>query len=180
MFVWAQSTTKDYIRAKKKFSLSPTYSTHKSSNHKFSQIYKISPDTNLYETKDTCTNIKHKMYEELDPSVLPLFKRHIRLGHPGIVDNSVDLSKLDFLGIKKKRKWTEATTKNKYYLSAKQIAVPYGSMLDIPPTNLLLTAAKQEPCQKQAYPLTKNIETFSGAKSQVNGPASRIEISQLE
>ena len=58
--------------------------------------------------------------------------------------------------------------------------VPYGSMLNIPPTNLLLPAAKQGPCQKQAYPLTQNIETFSGEKSQENGPASRKKISQKE
>ena len=34
-------------------------------------------------------------------------------------------------------------------------------MLHIPPTNLLLLAAKQEP-YKKAYLLTKNIEEFSG------------------
>ena len=43
----------------------------------------------------------------------------------------------------------------------KQIPVPYGSMLHIPPTNLLLLAARQEP-YKKAYLLTKNIEEFSG------------------
>ena len=37
--------------------------------------------------------------------------------------------------------------------------VPYGSMLHIPPTNLLLIAAKQEP-YKKVYLLTKNIEEF--------------------
>ena len=37
----------------------------------------------------------------------------------------------------------------------------YGSMLHIPPTNLLLLTAKQEP-YKKAYLLTKNIEEFSG------------------
>ena len=39
------------------------------------------------------TNIKqHFFCEELVPSVLPLLKKHIRLGHAGIVDHSVDLS----------------------------------------------------------------------------------------
>ena len=38
--------------------------------------------------------------------------------------------------------------------------VPYGSMLHIPPTNLLLLTAKQEP-YKKAYLFTKNIEEFS-------------------
>ena len=36
-------------------------------------------------------------------------------------------------------------------------------MLHIPPTNLLLLTAKQEP-YKKAYLLTKNIEEFSGKK----------------
>ena len=36
-------------------------------------------------------------------------------------------------------------------------------MLHIPPTNLLLLSAKQEP-YKKAYLLTKNIEEFSGKK----------------
>ena len=44
-----------------------------------------------------------------------------------------------------------------------QIPVPYGSMLHIPPTNLLLLAAKQEQ-YKKAYFLTENIEEFSGKK----------------
>ena len=38
-------------------------------------------------------------------------------------------------------------------------------MLHIPPTNLLLPAAKQEP-YKTAYLLTKNIEEFSGKSSE--------------
>ena len=37
----------------------------------------------------------------------------------------------------------------------------YGSLLHIPPTNLLLLAAKQEP-YKKAYLLKKNIEEFYG------------------
>ena len=37
--------------------------------------------------------MKHKMFEELVPSVLPMLKRHIRLGgHAGIVDHSVTTS----------------------------------------------------------------------------------------
>ena len=36
-------------------------------------------------------------------------------------------------------------------------------MLHIPPTNLLLLAAKQEP-YKNAYLLTKNTEEFTGKK----------------
>ena len=42
--------------------------------------------------------------------------------------------------------------------------MPYGSKLHIPPTNLLLLAAKQEPYNK-AYLFMKNTEEFSGKKS---------------
>ena len=52
--------------------------------------------------------------------------------------------------------------KFKCYINAQQqIPVPYGNMLHIPPTNLLLLAAKQEP-YKKVYLLTKNIEKISG------------------
>ena len=43
-------------------------------------------------------------------------------------------------------------------------------MLHIPPTNLLLLTAKKE-SYKKAYPLTKNIEEFSGKS--LEGPAGR-------
>ena len=43
------------------------------------------------------------------------------------------------------------------------MTVPYGSMLHIPPTNLLLLVAKQEQ-HKQDYLLMKNTEEFSGKK----------------
>ena len=46
--------------------------------------------------------------------------------------------------------------KKKYTNTYEQIPVPYGSVLHIPPTNLLLLAAKQEP-YKKAYLLTKNV-----------------------
>ena len=77
------------------FNLAPIYSARKSSNHKLSINHKISHDTNLYKNK-TYTNIGHKIFEELVPSVSPQLKKHIRLGHAGIVDHSVDLSIPDF------------------------------------------------------------------------------------
>ena len=43
--------------------------------------------------------------------------------------------------------------------------MPYGSMLHIPPNNLLLLAAKQEP-YKKAYLFTKNFVEFSGKSSE--------------
>ena len=96
------------------FNLSPIYSAGRSSNHKLSTNHKISPDTNLHKTY---TNIKHKIFEELVPSVSPLLKKHIRLGHAGIVNHSVDLSIPDFF-LKYKKKWTEAIKIKKYYINA--------------------------------------------------------------
>ena len=51
--------------------------------------------TQIYINK-TYTNIGHKIFEELVPSVSPLLKKHIRLGHAGIADHYVDLSIPDF------------------------------------------------------------------------------------
>ena len=52
------------------------------------------------------------------------------------------------------------------YINAyQQIPVPYGSMLHIPTTNLLLLAAKQEPYQKRRLSLHEKIlKEFSGKK----------------
>ena len=58
--------------------------------------------TQIYINK-TYTNIGHKIFEELVPSVSPLLKKHIRLGHAGIVDHSVDLSIPDLKKKYKKR-----------------------------------------------------------------------------
>ena len=76
---------------KTKFNLSSSYSVHKSSKHKFSQLYKIRNKTNSHITKHTHTSIKHNIFEVLVPSVLPLFKRHMKLGRVSIVDPSGDL-----------------------------------------------------------------------------------------
>ena len=51
--------------------------------------------TQIY-IKKKYTNITHKLFEELVPSVSPLLKKHVRLEHAGIVDHSVDLSIPDF------------------------------------------------------------------------------------
>ena len=48
------------------------------------------------------------MFEELVPSVSPLLKKHIRLGHTGIVDHSIHLSIPDFFKSIQKKEWTEA------------------------------------------------------------------------
>ena len=73
-------------RLKTNFSVSPSYSAYKLSNHKISRIHRIIPGTNLYKAKHTYTNIKRKIFKELVPSVLPLLKKHVRQGHAGIVD----------------------------------------------------------------------------------------------
>ena len=60
-----------------------------------------------------------------------------------------------------------------------KLPVPYGSMLYVPPTNLLLLAAKQEP-YKKAYLLTKNIEEFSGEKIRRMGQQVEKKMRQKE
>ena len=54
------------------FNLSPIYSALKSPNHKLLKNHKIGPDTNLQKTY---SSIKHKVFEELVPSVSPLLKK---------------------------------------------------------------------------------------------------------
>ena len=56
--------------------------------------------TQIY-MKQTYTNIGHKIFEELVPSVSPLLKKQPRLGHAGVVDHSVDLSIPDLKKYKK-------------------------------------------------------------------------------
>ena len=95
------------------FNLSPTYSARKSSNHKLSINHKISHDTNLPKTKQY-TNIGHKIFKELVPSVSPLLKKHIRLGHAGIVDHYVDLSIPVFKKSIKRNRQKQKNTFKKY------------------------------------------------------------------
>ena len=77
------------------FNPSSIYSARKSSNNKLSKNHKIGPDTKLHKTKHTQTSNKI-LFEEFVSSVSPLLKKHIRLGHAGIVDHSDDLSIPDF------------------------------------------------------------------------------------
>ena len=58
--------------------------------------------------KHTQTSNNFFSLEELVPSVLPLLKKnHIRIGHAGIVDHSVDLSIPDFFFKVLKKEGTE-------------------------------------------------------------------------
>ena len=57
--------------------------------------------------------------------------------------------------------------------------MPYGSMLHIPLTNLLLLVAKQEPYKKSLSVNEKYWKNFL-EKVQENGPAGRKKIRQKE
>ena len=52
--------------------------------------------------------------------------------------------------------------------------VPFCSILHIPPTNLHVLGAKQEP-NKKVYFLMSDIKEFSGEKGQENGPLASKE-----
>ena len=94
LVLWSQSTQKDCVRAKNKLQFASwLFCTHwqviKPQN---SLKSKKSVLTQIYIKQNIHTNIKHKIFKELVPSVLPLLKKYIRLGHAGIVEHSVDLS----------------------------------------------------------------------------------------
>ena len=57
-------------------------------------------------------NTQHKIFQETVLSVLPLLKKHIGLGHAGIVGHSVYLSIPDFKKSTKKE-WTAAIKNSK-------------------------------------------------------------------
>ena len=71
----------------------------------------IKTKTQTHIKNNTTTNIKHKIFKELVPSVLPLLKKHKRLGHAGIVNHSADLSTPDFK--RQDRKSNRTRQKNK-------------------------------------------------------------------
>ena len=76
------------------FNLSPIYSACKSSNHKPSKNHKISPHINLHKTKHTQTS--NTKFLRISPFGITPVKTHIRLGHAGIMEHSIDLSIPDF------------------------------------------------------------------------------------
>ena len=72
---WAQSTTKDYIRAKTNFNLSPVYSAHKSSNHKFPKTTK-SVLTQIY-LKQNIRKRQTQNFRRISPfGITPVKKAH--------------------------------------------------------------------------------------------------------
>ena len=94
------------------FNLYPIYSARESSNHKLSRNHKISPDTQITSNK-TYTNIKHYIFKELVPSVSSLLKKHIRVGHAGVVNHSINLSIPDLKKVLKKG-MDRSNKKNKF------------------------------------------------------------------
>ena len=58
---------------------------------------------------------KHRTqnFRRISPFGITPFEKHIRLGHAGIVDHSVDLSIPDFKKSIKKKEWTEAIKNSK-------------------------------------------------------------------
>ena len=68
----------------------------------------------LRKHKAYINNHQTKNIEELVPSILPLLKEHIRLGHGGIIDHSVGFINTTL----KKNMKKELTKKKKKYLNA--------------------------------------------------------------
>ena len=102
-------------------------------------------------------------FRRISPFGIAPVRKHVRLGHSGIVDHSVDLLIPDWKKKKKKgmdrSKPTNQTNKLNYINAWQQIPVSYGSMPHIPPTNSLLPAAKQE-TYKKAFLFTKMLKNF--------------------
>ena len=69
--------------------------TLRSSKHKFPKNHKISPDTNLQKTNHTQTS-NTIFFKELVRPVSPPLKTHLRLGHAGNMDHSVNWSTTRF------------------------------------------------------------------------------------
>ena len=86
--------------------LSPIYSARKSSNQKLFKNHKIKLYTNLH--KQNIHKHRTQNFRRISPfGITPVKKKHMKLGHTGIVNHSVDLSIPDFKEYKKE--WTEAT-----------------------------------------------------------------------
>ena len=94
----AESTTKDYITAKNNVqSVSNLLCTQVIKPQNFPK--RLNQSWHKPTRKKTYTNIKHKTFEGLVPSVSPLLRKHIKLGHAGIVDHCVNLSIPDFKNV---------------------------------------------------------------------------------
>ena len=92
------------------FNLPPIYPARKSSNYKLFINQKFCPDTNLHKTY---TNSEHKMFQELVPSVSPLFKKKTRKArtrwYRGSFHQFINTRFLKSI----KKEWTEAVKKIK-------------------------------------------------------------------
>ena len=67
-------------------------SGHKQTHtHTYTHIYIYQPSVKSIYKTNHFTNIKNqtRIFKELVPSILPLLKEHIRLGHAGVVDHPI-------------------------------------------------------------------------------------------
>ena len=133
LVLWAQSTTKDYIRAGNKTSIYFLVIPHKVIiTAKFFKIHKISPDKNIKpNTHMHKHQIKHKFSRKQSIRYHP-FKKHMKPGHAGILDLFIWFIYIRLKNFIKKE-W--ARTFFYYYINAWwKIPEPRESMLHILPT----------------------------------------------
>ena len=111
---------------------------------KLFQKHKINLDTNPHKTKNTQTS--NTKFSKIRPfSIANVEKKRTHRARTRWYRGPFRRFTNARLKLFFSKEWTETIKKIKYYITAKQqIPVPYGSILHIPPTNLLLLAAKQE------------------------------------
>ena len=73
------------------FNPSPIYTLH-ASHQTTNHAQTTKSGMTQTHTKQNIHKHRTQIFAELVPSVSPLLKKHIRLGHAGIADHSVDLS----------------------------------------------------------------------------------------
>ena len=168
----------DYIKAETNFNLSPVYSVHTSSDYKFSKKNTESVPTQIYVKQNIHKHQTRNFRRTSSFGIAPIKKKkkHIRLGHAGIVDHSVDLSIADFF--KHKKGMDEAIKKKSYkYIIANtsviwQHAAYTTDQLTSP--SCYTGATQKKPISQQ-----KILNNFL-EKVQKNGPAGRKKIRPKE
>ena len=152
----AQSAIKEYIWAWNQLQSILFFSTQVIQQQNSLKLQNYSQHIYTQIQAQTSNNI----LKELVPFILPLLKKHIKLGLLVTSTLPPNSSIPDFKKIIGQKEWTDI---NAY----RQTAVPYGSMQHLPTTNWLFPAAKQ--AIQKAYFLMKSIQEFPGGKSQENG-----------
>ena len=111
MVPWAQSITKDYIGAKRKLSLSPSYSFHKSLYHKPFFFFSLSLSQTTAKILSTISERKRKLKKThvLEPFYTAMTHTKLclkRTGGGGWVEGEVqsteraDITKVEFLAVR--------------------------------------------------------------------------------